>query len=186
MGPVTGCSSGEVTTVPLGEAKDRLSEYVSDVERTHDRVTITRHGRTAAVLISADDLAALEETVDILTVHGALSAIAERAGISKPAVLYHFASKDKVIEATLEHVYTGVTTTVGGRVERAGDPVGMLTAYLRGLMEYMRTTRRTSACWRSPSAARSTASLRTGSPIRAWTSTPRPTSSRRRSCSRAC
>ncbi len=66
-----------MTTVPLGDAKNRLSEYVSEVQRTHDRVTITRHGRTAAVLISADDLAALEETVDILATPGAAEAIAE-------------------------------------------------------------------------------------------------------------
>jgi prevent-host-death family protein len=66
-----------VTRVPLAEAKNRLSEYVSEVERTHDRVTITRHGRTAGVLISADDLAALEETVDLLATPGASEAIAE-------------------------------------------------------------------------------------------------------------
>jgi antitoxin YefM len=45
--------------------------------QTHDRVTITRHGRTAAVLISADDLAALEETVDLLATPGVSEAIAE-------------------------------------------------------------------------------------------------------------
>ncbi len=66
-----------MTSVPLGEAKNRLSEYVSDVERTHHRVTITRHGRTAAVLISADDLEALEQTVDILATPGSAEAIAE-------------------------------------------------------------------------------------------------------------
>lgn len=66
-----------MTLVPLGEAKDRLSEYVTGVERTHDRVTITRHGRPAAVLISADDLAGLEETVDILATPGAEKAISE-------------------------------------------------------------------------------------------------------------
>ncbi len=66
-----------MTTVPLGEVKDRLSEYIAGVERTHDRVMITRHGRPAAVLISPDDLAALEETVDILTTPGAPEAIAE-------------------------------------------------------------------------------------------------------------
>jgi len=58
-------------------AKDRLSEYIASVERTHDRVVITRHGRPAAVLISPEDLAALEETVDILTTPGAPEAIAE-------------------------------------------------------------------------------------------------------------
>jgi antitoxin YefM len=66
-----------MTTVPLGEAKDKLSEYVTSVERTHDRVVITRHGRPSAVLISPEDLAALEETVDILTTPGAPEAIAE-------------------------------------------------------------------------------------------------------------
>ena len=66
-----------MTTVPLGDAKNHLSEYVSDVQNTHDRVTITRHGRTAAVLISADDLAALEETVDILATPGMAEGVAE-------------------------------------------------------------------------------------------------------------
>ena len=66
-----------MTTVPLGEVKDRLSEYIVGVERTHDRVMITRHGRPVAVLISPDDLAALEETIDILTTPGAPEAIAE-------------------------------------------------------------------------------------------------------------
>jgi prevent-host-death family protein len=47
------------------------------VERTLERVTITRHGRAAAVLISADDLAALEETLEILGTPGAAEAIAE-------------------------------------------------------------------------------------------------------------
>jgi antitoxin YefM len=66
-----------MTTVPLAEAKDKLSEYVTSVERTHDRVVITRHGRPSAILISPEDLAALEETVDILTTPGAPEAIAE-------------------------------------------------------------------------------------------------------------
>ena len=66
-----------MTAVPLGDARDRLSEYVSEVERTHQRVTITRHGHPAAVLISADDLAAIEETLEILGTHGATEAIHE-------------------------------------------------------------------------------------------------------------
>jgi antitoxin YefM len=66
-----------MTTVPLGEARNRLSEYVADVERTHERMTITRHGHPAAVLISADDLASIEETLDILGTPGALEAIRE-------------------------------------------------------------------------------------------------------------
>jgi antitoxin YefM len=66
-----------MSAVPLGEARDRLSEYVSEVERTHNRITITRHGHPAAVLISAEDLASIEETLEILGTPGALDAIRE-------------------------------------------------------------------------------------------------------------
>ncbi len=66
-----------MTTMPLGAARDRLSEVVTQVEKTHDRVEITRHGRSAAVLISAEDLSALEETLDILTTPGEAEAIRE-------------------------------------------------------------------------------------------------------------
>jgi antitoxin YefM len=50
-------------SVPLGEAKDKLSALVDDAETTHDIITITKHGRAAAVLMSADDLESLQETV---------------------------------------------------------------------------------------------------------------------------
>lgn len=63
--------------VPLGEARNLLSEYVADVERTHERVTITRHDRAAAVLISADDLVSIEETLEIPGAPGAVEVIKE-------------------------------------------------------------------------------------------------------------
>ncbi len=53
--------------MPLKDVKNRLSEVVDRVEREHDRVTITKHGRPAAVVISTDDLASLEETLDIVS-----------------------------------------------------------------------------------------------------------------------
>jgi len=48
---------------------------VERVERHHERVTVTRNGREAAVLISPDDLAALEETIDVLSDPQALADI---------------------------------------------------------------------------------------------------------------
>jgi antitoxin YefM len=66
-----------MTEMPLAEARNRLSELVSDAERTHARTTITKHGHPAAVIISADDLASLEETLDILATPGALEEIQE-------------------------------------------------------------------------------------------------------------
>lgn len=87
-----GYSTG-MTAVPLGEARDRLSEYVADVERTHERVTITRHGQPAAVLISADDLASIEETLAILGTPGAVDAIREGQA---DAAAKRFADNDEV------------------------------------------------------------------------------------------
>ena len=56
-----------VTIEPLRSVRDHLSELVDRVEREHDRVVITRNGREAAVLISAADLAELEETLSGLS-----------------------------------------------------------------------------------------------------------------------
>ncbi|MGH3721854.1 MAG: type II toxin-antitoxin system Phd/YefM family antitoxin [Pseudonocardiaceae bacterium] len=64
-----------MTATSLGDARDHLSEYVADVHRTHSRVTITRYGQPVAVLISAEELASLEETLDILSTPGALDQI---------------------------------------------------------------------------------------------------------------
>ena len=54
-------------TLPLAEIKAKLSEVVDRVENRHERVTLTRNGRPAAVLISPDDLDALEDTLEILS-----------------------------------------------------------------------------------------------------------------------
>ena len=51
----------------LRDVKNRLSEVVDQVQREHDRVVITRHGKPAAVVISADDLASLEETLEVVS-----------------------------------------------------------------------------------------------------------------------
>lgn len=64
-------------SVPLGEAKDKLSALVDDAETTHDIITITKHGRPAAVLMSADDLESLQETVYWLSQPGVLSDVAQ-------------------------------------------------------------------------------------------------------------
>lgn len=56
-----------VEQMPLKDVKNRLSEVVDRVEREHERVVITKHGRPAAVVVSVDDLESLEQTLDILS-----------------------------------------------------------------------------------------------------------------------
>jgi antitoxin YefM len=55
------------TTTSLANVKAHLSAIVDSVQDTHERVVITRNGEPAAVLVSPDDLASLEETVEILS-----------------------------------------------------------------------------------------------------------------------
>lgn len=54
-------------TLPLSHVKAHLSEIADRVEGEHERIVVTRNGRPAAVLISPDDLAGLEETLEILS-----------------------------------------------------------------------------------------------------------------------
>lgn len=54
-------------TMNVSEAKDKLSQLVETVASTHDAITITRHGKAAAVLVSADDLQQLTDTVEWLS-----------------------------------------------------------------------------------------------------------------------
>jgi len=54
-------------TLPLSAAKARLSEIADEVDRTHQRIQITKNGRSYVVLISAEDLASLEATLELLS-----------------------------------------------------------------------------------------------------------------------
>ena len=66
-----------MTSEPLIAVRDHLSEVVDRVEHHHERVTITRNGHDAAVLVSPEDLAELEETLSVLSDPEALADIRE-------------------------------------------------------------------------------------------------------------
>ena len=63
--------------MPMAQARDHFAEVVESVQKTHDRVTLTRHGQPAAVIIAAADLDSILETLDVLSTPGALDAIRE-------------------------------------------------------------------------------------------------------------
>jgi antitoxin YefM len=56
-----------VKTLPLAEVKAKLSGLIDDVERRDERVTITKHGRPAAVLMSHDEATSLDATLEIMS-----------------------------------------------------------------------------------------------------------------------
>ena len=55
-----------MSTLSLSEVKARLSEIADEVDRTHERVHVTRNGREYVVLLAAEDLVSLEATIELL------------------------------------------------------------------------------------------------------------------------
>jgi prevent-host-death family protein len=75
-------------TLPLSEVKAKLSEVVDEVVTTQERVTVTRNGRPVAVVLSTDDLDAIEETLAILSDPAAMREIQQgRAAIANGDVV---------------------------------------------------------------------------------------------------
>jgi antitoxin YefM len=54
-------------TLPLSEAKMKLSELVERVQSTDEEVMITKNGRPAAVLVSAEEFDSWKETIEIIS-----------------------------------------------------------------------------------------------------------------------
>ncbi len=54
-------------TIPIAEAKKRLSAIIKDVDEKFDRYAITKNGINKAVLVSSDEFDGLLETIDILS-----------------------------------------------------------------------------------------------------------------------
>ena len=85
--------------LPLADVKNRLSEVVDRVQREHDRVVITKHGRPAAVVLSVEDLESLEETLEILSDPTVLADIRE-AEFERSKRLTKKLSKDQALART--------------------------------------------------------------------------------------
>lgn len=89
--------------LPLSEVKAKLSEVVDEIVTTHERVTVTRNGRPVVVVLSTDDLEAIEETVAILSDPAAVREIElGRAAVAAGDV----ATKDE-IEALRDQLRAG-------------------------------------------------------------------------------
>ena len=63
-------------TIPLAEARANLSRLVDAAMTTHERVEVTKNGRRAAVILSADDFDTIMETLDVLGDADLVAAIA--------------------------------------------------------------------------------------------------------------
>lgn len=66
-----------MTTGPLTETRDNLSEILDEVAKTGEAYVITRYGRPAAVLLAHDEYEALVETLNVLSDDDTMAALAE-------------------------------------------------------------------------------------------------------------
>lgn len=93
--------------------------------------TLTERARRAQLV---------EVTIELVADRGyagaSLAQIAERAGITKAAVLYHFPSKADVVRAAYEHVLTALVERVAGAVESVGVADGP-AAYVRAMIGHL-------------------------------------------------
>ncbi|GII77839.1 TetR family transcriptional regulator [Sphaerisporangium rufum] len=80
-------------------------------------------------------------TIEVVARYGhagtSLARIAEAAGISKAAVLYHFPTKDAVVQAAYASVLESLTEYVGAAVD-ARSGAAAVDAYVRSLVAYLR------------------------------------------------
>ena len=72
----------QVYTLPmeirsLSDLKSHLSEYADRAELEHEQFTITRNGRPAVVMVSADEWESLQETLFWLSQPGIHESLAE-------------------------------------------------------------------------------------------------------------
>jgi TetR/AcrR family transcriptional regulator, fatty acid metabolism regulator protein len=81
---------------------------------------------------------AIETFAELGYANTSLARIAERAGISKGVISYHFAGKTELIEQIVEQVYREITEFVLLRMEKESTAIGALRVNIRSVAAYMR------------------------------------------------
>lgn len=98
--------------------------------------TFTQSARRAQIVAAAIDVIA--ETGWAQT---SIRKIADRVGVAMSAVLYHFGSKDNLVEAIIEEMYRSALSAVIPALDAETTATGKLTAYIRANLAYFDTHR---------------------------------------------
>ncbi|WP_330233793.1 TetR family transcriptional regulator [Nocardia sp. NBC_00508] len=80
---------------------------------------------------------AIELIAEVGHARTSLSRIAEKAGVSKAAVLYHFTNKDELLDEVLNRVIGGLVEQVESAVHAAGTPAEAVSAYIRAMIGHL-------------------------------------------------
>ncbi|ADB31114.1 transcriptional regulator, TetR family [Kribbella flavida DSM 17836] len=96
------------------------------------KLTLTEQARRAQLIAVTVDLVA-----EVGYASTSLAKIAERAGVTKAAVLYYYPSKNALVETARDEVLTALVTAVGDAVDAVG-PEDWPAAYVRTMIEHLR------------------------------------------------
>ena len=87
----------------------------------------------------------IEGAAGCIAKHGfsasSLSTIAREAGVSKGVILYHFGSKDMLIEEVMKYVYTLADAEIGTPVRSETTPKGLLDVYISASFAFISARR---------------------------------------------
>ncbi|MFC4587557.1 TetR/AcrR family transcriptional regulator [Sphaerisporangium corydalis] len=104
-------------------------------------MTPTRDGRKRTFVEEARRRQILACAVDLIAEHGyanaTLARIAERAHISKAAVLYHFDNKEEILRQVLTETLDELTAQLAEALSAAASPPDAIAAYVHTLIAYM-------------------------------------------------
>jgi len=98
--------------------------------------SFTRSARKAQIVAAAIDVIA-----EVGFAHASIRKIADRVGIAMSAVLYHFGTKENLVDAIVEHMYRTMLTRVAPAVQAEKTANGKLHAYIRSSIDYFGTHR---------------------------------------------
>ena len=101
---------------------------------------------TRSVAATARRTQILDATIEVIAAEGfaraSFSRIAEQAALSSTRLIsYHFAGKDELVGALVEHVVAEIGAHVGRRVSAASSPADRLQAYIEGVVDFADTRR---------------------------------------------
>ena len=98
--------------------------------------SFTRSARRAQIVAAAIDVIA-----EVGFAQASIRKIADRVGIAMSAVLYHFGTKDNLVDAIVEHMYRTMITHMAPAIDAEHTATGKLHAYIHSSVEYFGTHR---------------------------------------------
>ncbi len=99
--------------------------------------TFTEEARRAQIIACT-----VEVLAELGYAQASFARIAERAGISKSVISYHFASKDELLEQVVQSVYADGARHMIPRVRAQHSARAVLGTYLRSNLEFIRDHRK--------------------------------------------